>query len=78
MENPRREYSYVDENWLIWSIVLVVFIYGLAGGLEGAVWSDTVQGTLIFVREDAFVFSLGIATAFLVVGFLYLALNFGA
>lgn len=49
LENPRREFSMINETALVWLVVLVVFIYGLSGGLEAAVWSDAVQGTLIIV-----------------------------
>jgi SSS family solute:Na+ symporter len=34
---------------LIWFIVFIVFLYGVAGGLEAAVWTDAVQGVLIIV-----------------------------
>src|SRR5262249_38421292 len=43
---PCREFSYFSETWLVWFIVLLVFIYGIAGGLKAAVWADSVQGTL--------------------------------
>lgn len=48
-EKPRREFSYVNENWLVWSMVIIALIYGVAGGLEAAVWTQTVQGVLICV-----------------------------
>ncbi len=46
---PRREFSYLNESWLVWFIVLLVFIYGISGGLKAAVWADTVQGSLILL-----------------------------
>lgn len=49
LQKPAREFSFVDETWLIWSMVLIVLLYSLAGGLEGAVWSDAVQSVLIMV-----------------------------
>ncbi len=49
LQRPHREFSSVSEVALIWFIVLIVFVYGIAGGLEAAVWTDTVQGTLILV-----------------------------
>lgn len=49
VQQPRREFSHVNEALLIWFIVAIVLIYGIAGGLEAAVWTDTVQGTLILV-----------------------------
>lgn len=47
--NPKREFSYINEFWLVWFIVIVVFLYATAGGLEAAVWTDAVQGSLIIV-----------------------------
>jgi solute:Na+ symporter, SSS family len=47
--NPKREFSYINEFWLVWFIVIVVFLYAAAGGLEAAVWTDAVQGSLIIV-----------------------------
>ena len=49
IQHPRREFSYFDETWLTWFIVLVVFLYCTTGGLEAAVWTDTVQGVLILI-----------------------------
>jgi SSS family solute:Na+ symporter len=49
LQRPQREFSSISESALIWFIVLIVFVYGIAGGLEAAVWTDTVQGTLILV-----------------------------
>jgi SSS family solute:Na+ symporter len=46
---PRREFSYFNETSVVWFIILLVFIYGIAGGLKAAVWADSVQGTLILV-----------------------------
>ena len=49
LRRPHREFSSINESALVWFIVLIVFVYGIAGGLEAAVWTDTVQGTLILV-----------------------------
>lgn len=46
---PRREFSAINETWLIWFLVVVIFVYGTLGGLEAAVWVDSVQGTLILI-----------------------------
>ena len=46
---PRREFSHLGEDWLVWAMVGVVLIYGVAGGLKAVVWADTVQGVLIIV-----------------------------
>lgn len=47
-ENPRREFSSISQGALVWTVIAVVFVYGLAGGLRGAVWTDVFQGILIF------------------------------
>ncbi len=49
IKKPRREFSYVDENVLIWSICVVVFVYALAGGLQAAVYTDMLQGIFIIL-----------------------------
>ncbi len=49
LENPSREFSALNELWLVWGMVLIVLAYSLAGGLEGAIWSDAVQSVLIVV-----------------------------
>ena len=38
-----------NETWLTLFIVVIVFLYCTTGGLEAAVWTDTVQGVLIVV-----------------------------
>jgi len=48
-QRPSREFSAVNEDWLIWGVVLVVLVYASIGGLVGAVWSDAVQSVLIMV-----------------------------
>jgi SSS family solute:Na+ symporter len=48
-EHPRREFSGVDDQTLIWAIVAMVLVYGVIGGLEGAAWSDAIQSVLIVV-----------------------------
>jgi SSS family solute:Na+ symporter len=46
---PRHEFSAINETWLVWFLVAVIFLYGCLGGLEAAVWVDMLQGTLILV-----------------------------
>jgi len=48
-QQPRREFSHLREDWLVWVMVGVVLIYGIAGGLKAVVWADTLQGALIIV-----------------------------
>jgi SSS family solute:Na+ symporter len=47
IENPRREFSHLSQGVMVWTVIGIVFIYGLAGGLRGAVWTDVFQGCLI-------------------------------
>ncbi|MGH7953809.1 MAG: sodium:solute symporter family transporter, partial [Limisphaerales bacterium] len=49
LEKPRHEFSYLNEAWLIRFLVAIVFIYGIAGGLKAAVWTNIVHGMLIIV-----------------------------
>jgi solute:Na+ symporter, SSS family len=49
LERPRREFAHLSQTAMVWSVVIVVFAYGLAGGLRGAIWTDVFQGCLIFV-----------------------------
>ncbi|MDR2675539.1 MAG: hypothetical protein LBC18_11960, partial [Opitutaceae bacterium] len=46
---PRHEFSAINETWLVWFLVAVIFLYGCLGGLEAAVWVDMLQGMLILV-----------------------------
>lgn len=47
IENPRREFSHLRQGFIVWTVIGIVFVYGLAGGLRGAVWTDVFQGCLI-------------------------------
>ena len=47
--NPRKEFSYVDENVLIAVTALVVLLYTVAGGLEAAFITDLIQGCFIII-----------------------------
>lgn len=49
LEKPRREFSWLNETALIWAIIAIVFIYGIAGGFTAAVWTNAVHGALILV-----------------------------
>ena len=46
---PRRMFFHMDEALLIWIIVIVVMIYTIAGGLEAAFLTDTLQGVFIIL-----------------------------
>jgi len=47
--NPRKEFSYVNENVLIMATALVVLLYTVAGGLEAAFLTDLIQGCFIII-----------------------------
>ncbi len=47
--NPKKEYSYLSENWLIFIVALVSFLYASKGGLTAAFMVDLVQGIFIII-----------------------------
>ncbi len=47
--NPKKEYSYVNENWLIIVVALVTLLYASIGGLAAAFMVDLVQGMFIIL-----------------------------
>ena len=47
--NPKKEYSYINENWLILIVALVTLIYASIGGLAAAFLVDLVQGVFIII-----------------------------
>lgn len=47
--NPKKEYSYIDENWLIMIVALVTLLYASIGGLAAAFMVDLVQGVFIIL-----------------------------
>jgi len=49
IEQPRRQFSYVNPPLLIWSMVIVVCLYAVTGGLEAAFISDMIQGVFILL-----------------------------
>lgn len=46
---PRRTFSHVNGDVLIWIICAVVFLYAVSGGLEAAVYTDMLQGIFIII-----------------------------
>jgi len=42
--NPKKEYSYINENLLIWLVALITLIYASIGGLAAAFMVDLLQG----------------------------------
>lgn len=49
LEKPRKLFSRIDANVLIWVVCSVVLIYAVAGGLEAAFLTDALQGVFIIV-----------------------------
>ena len=49
MLNPKKEYSYVNENWLIIIVAAVTLLYASIGGLAAAFIVDLVQGVFIIL-----------------------------
>ena len=47
--NPKKEYSYVNENWLIIIVAFVTLLYASIGGLAAAFMVDLVQGVFIIL-----------------------------
>lgn len=47
--NPKKEYSYINENWLIVVVALVTLLYASIGGLAAAFIVDLVQGMFIIL-----------------------------
>ncbi|MBN2215988.1 MAG: sodium:solute symporter family protein [Pirellulales bacterium] len=50
-EAPRKIFSHINKDVLIWMVCAVVLIYGIAGGLGAAVLTDTVQGLCIIAMS---------------------------
>ena len=49
MLNPKKEYSYINENWLIIVVAAVTLFYASLGGLAAAFMVDLVQGMFIIL-----------------------------
>lgn len=47
--NPKKEYSYVNENWLIIIVAFVTLLYASIGGLAAAFMVDLIQGMFIIL-----------------------------
>jgi len=49
LENPRKEFSLINESVLMWIVAAIVLLYAIAGGLEAAFLTDTLQGVFILI-----------------------------
>ena len=47
--SPRRVFSHLNRDLVIWIICFVVMLYAMAGGLEAAALTDTLQGMCIIL-----------------------------
>lgn len=47
--NPQKAFSQINQNLLMWFIVLIVMAYAITGGLEAAFITDTIQGIFIII-----------------------------
>ena len=47
--NPRKFFSHINENVLIWVVCLAVLIYAVAGGLEAVMLTDVMQSMFIII-----------------------------
>ena len=47
--NPRKLFSHINQDVLIWIVCLVVMVYAVMGGLEAAFLTDTIQGIFIII-----------------------------
>src|SRR3972149_3833859 len=48
-KRPRKLFSHINEQILIWVVCLVVMLYTITGGLEAAFLTDTIQGMFIIL-----------------------------
>jgi len=48
-KKPRKLFSHINEQVLIWIVCGVVMLYAIAGGLEAAFLTDTIQGIFIIL-----------------------------
>lgn len=46
---PKKFFSHINQNVLIWVVCVIVMLYAVAGGLEAAFLTDTIQGIFIIL-----------------------------
>jgi len=49
VQNPRKEFSFINQAMLMWGVALIVIFYAALGGLEAAFLTDTLQGIFILI-----------------------------
>ncbi|MBD3385660.1 sodium:solute symporter family protein [candidate division KSB1 bacterium] len=55
LQKPKKLFSYLREDILIWSLCLIIFLYTIAGGLEAAMYTDMLQGVFIMFLSIALI-----------------------
>ena len=61
---PRKFYSHINRDFLIWLTCIIVLIYGVSGGLAAAALTDALQGMfIIFLTVILFPFCWGAINA---------------
>ena len=53
--NPKKLFSHINQNVLIWIVCIIVMLYAVAGGLEAAFLTDTIQGIFIIILSLALI-----------------------
>ena len=53
--SPRRQISYLREEYLVWTVTIVVLLYAITGGLEAAFYTDMLQGVFIILLSIALI-----------------------
>jgi len=48
-ERPHQQFSYINHNYLMMAVGLMVLLYAVAGGLEAAFVTDMIQGIFILI-----------------------------
>ncbi|MBD3287480.1 sodium:solute symporter family protein [candidate division KSB1 bacterium] len=54
LERPRKLFSHINEDVLIWIVGLIVILYAVTGGLEAAFLADLIQGMFIIFLSIIF------------------------
>jgi SSS family solute:Na+ symporter len=49
LQNPKKEYSYLNEEMLIWIVAIVTLLYASIGGLAAAFMVDLLQGIFTII-----------------------------
>lgn len=53
--SPRQNISYLREDYLVWTVTIVILLYAVMGGLEAAFYTDMLQGFFIILLSIALI-----------------------